>query len=155
MSYFIRKSKTKVYFLPTIANVSAPTQAELTAGTMLATSALADIAGFNSKSNFVDVPNFASLQTPKIPGEKTSDDSSLTFYEDSSTNPIATLLAQDTTGYILFANYGATTATSKVNVFPVQVASNTPQYSSGNEAAKFVVDFAITAVPTFGATMAA
>lgn len=153
MAYKTRKGYTKAYFLPSIAAPATPTQAELTAGTLLSTAALASISGFDSKSNFIEIPNFASRQTPKIAGEKTSNDSSMEFYEDDTSNPIATVLAQDVNGYVLLAPFGATTATSKVDVFPVSVASNTRQYTSGNEAAKFVVDFAITGVPTPNAVM--
>lgn len=157
MGYYIRKGHTKLYWVPSIANstYSQITAAELAAGTLLSTSALAEVNGFSSKSNFVDIPNFASLQTPKIPGEKTSDDSSLTFYEDDTSNPIATLLAQDEDGFLVFFKNGATSTGSKYDAFPAQVASNTPQYTSGNEAAKFVVDVAITNVPKANGVMVA
>lgn len=152
MANFLRRGTTKAYFLPTIASATlAPTQAEITAGTWLSnpssTNTLAEVSGFNSKSTFIDIPNFGSRQTPKIPGEQQSDDSSMQFYEDTTTNPIRTLLPRDTTGFIVMAKNGVTTTSGKVDVFPVTVGANTALYTTGNEAAKFQVDFAITGIP--------
>ncbi len=147
MAKFMRRGKTKVKFCPSIASTTlAPTVAELTSGTDL-TNEIAEMSGFNSKSTMIDIPNFGSRQTPKIAGEQQSDDSSITIYEDDTTNPLQTTLARDVNGYIVIAPAGVLTASSKVDVFPVSVASNTRQYTSGNEAAKIQIDFAVTAVP--------
>lgn len=154
MAKFLRRGKTKVFYIPTIASQTAPTQAELTAGTEL-TNLIGSMSGFNFKSTTIDIPNFGSRQTPKIPGENTSDDSSMNFYEDDTSNPIRTTLAKDVTGYILIAPAGLTAAGSKVDVFPIQVSANTRQYTTANEAAQFVVDYAITAAVSQDATMAA
>jgi hypothetical protein len=155
MAFKPRKGYAKLFWLPAISNKSAPTQAEPTAGTLIATTALADIAGLTQKTQFIEIPNFASLQTPKISGEKKADDTTLTFYEDDTTNPISTLLAEDTAGFILASPFGATVATSKVDVYPATVASNDRQWTAGNEAAKYAVGFAITSLRIKDAVMAA
>lgn len=158
MGRYLQRGNLKVYFVPTIAAGNmAPTVAEITAGTLLSVAsganALSAIDGFNVKADFIETPHFGARQTPKIPGEIKFDDSSLTFYEDDTSNPVRTLLAQDVSGYIVIGKL--VTASSKVNVFPVQVSSNTPQYTAGNEAATFKVDFAVTDVPAQQVTVAA
>lgn len=150
MAKFLRRGNTKVYFLPTIASTTlAPTVAEINAGTLLSIvngpNELADIDGFRRQSNFIDTPHFGSRQTPKIPGEIEAPDSSLTFYEDDTTNPVSTVLPQDQLGFIVLGKSVA--AAAKVDVFPIQVAAQSPEYSAGNEAAKFKVDIAVTGVP--------
>src|SRR6478609_7554312 len=154
MSLFMRKGKSKFYFVPSIAAPATPTQAELTAGTQL-TSALAGFTGFDAKAQFIDAPNFGAVQTPKIPGEIQSSDSSLEFNEDDTSNPLRTTLARGTVGYILVSPNGATISTSKVDVFPIQVAANTRNYASGNAVAKYTVDVAITSIPSSDAVMGA
>jgi hypothetical protein len=157
MGQFIRPGTTKIFFVPTIAAPATPTQAELTAGTNLtltsATNKVSGITGFGAKTNFVETPDFSSRQSGKVAGATTSDDSGLTFYEDTSSNPIRTTLAKDTTGYILMASGGATTVSSKVDVFPIQVAANTKTYAGANAAAEIQVDLAITSVPSLDAVM--
>lgn len=153
MAFKTRKGYAKVYFVPTIANTSAPSQAELTAGTLLSTSSLETVTGFDSKTNFIQIPNFATRQTPKIAGETVASDSQMVFYEDDTTNPIRTVLAKDTNGYVLLSPFGATVATSKVDVFPVTIAASTRNYTSANEAAKYTVDFSVPGVPVQDAVM--
>lgn len=152
MSLYLRRGTTKVYFLPSIASQSAPTQAELTAGTNF-TGNISDVNGWSAKTQFIEVPNFGSRYVSKIPGNTTSDDSSLTFYEDTTSNPVRTTLSKDTAGFIVTFPSGATASSSKCDVFPVQVGANTRLYTSGNEAAKIQVDFSITATPTADAVM--
>lgn len=137
-----RGGTSKIFFAPTISNKAAPTQAEITAGTDL-TPQLAEINGVTFSNQPIDVPDFSSAWTKKIPGEDQADDPALTFYEDSTSNPIKTALAKGTAGYLVLCPWGST-ATKVCEVWPVTVASNAREWSAGNEAARYVVKFTTT-----------
>lgn len=150
MSRFMRKGTTKIWFAPSLTNPAAPTVASVTGGTRLDT-AIAEIAGFTFKNNPIDTPDMASTFVAKITGEDTVDDSSMTFYEDDTANPIMTALSKGATGYVVIFYAGIAGATpasgDKCEVWPVTISSNARMYTADNEAAKFQVSFATTAAP--------
>jgi len=151
MARFMRKGTTKLFFVLTISNTAAPTAAEVNAGTRLDTQ-IAEVAGFSFKNNPIDIPVMSTAFVGKINGEDTVEDSSLTFYEDSVTNPILTAQAKGTNGYVVIF-YGGTAGASpaagdKCEVWPATVASTARMYSAGNEAAKYQISYALTAQPT-------
>jgi hypothetical protein len=158
MGRFMRKGVTKVYFVPTIADTEGPTVAEITAGTPL-TTAIAEITGFSFTNNPINTPDMGSSFVSKIPGEDTTDDSTITFYEDKITNPIRTALSKNTAGYIVIFGAGIAGATpaaaDKADVWPVTVSSNSKVYTVDNDAAKYAVGFANTAPPSEDVAVAA
>jgi hypothetical protein len=151
MARFMRKGVTKIYFVSTIANLSALTTAEVTAGTRLDT-ALAEINGFEFANNPIDTPDMSSAFVSKIPGEDAVSDSSMVFYEDKTSNPIATALAKNVVGNIVIFYAGTAgaspAAADKAEVWPIIVASNAKKYTTGNEAAQYNVVFTNTAAPS-------
>jgi hypothetical protein len=157
MARFMRKGKTKVYFVPTISNKAAPTVAEITAGTVL-TASIAEMNGFTFSNNPIDTPDMSTAFVNKIPGEDSVDDSNIVFYEDDTTDTLRTSQAKGTNGYIVTFPKGTAgaspAAADKAEVWPVTIASNSRQYTADNEAAKFQVVYAITAPPV-EATVAA
>jgi hypothetical protein len=149
----MRKGKTKVRWIPTIALYSTtgiPSTAEATAGTDLSPQ-LNEINGFTFKNSPIDTPDMSSALVTKVSGEDTLEDSSLVFYEDDTTNPIQTLLAKGTNGYVGFYYKGTAGANpasgDKIEYYPVQVGSNSRRYTAGNEAAMYEVAFTVTNVP--------
>ena len=153
MPRFMRKGTTKIWFAPTVTNPAAPTVAQITAGTRLDT-ALSEISGFTFSNSPIDTPDMSSTFVAKIQGEDTVEDSSMTFYEDTTSNPIMTALSKGANGYVVIFYAGlagaAPAAGDKCEVWPVTVSSNARQYTANNEAAKFQVSFANTAAPTAG-----
>lgn len=150
MSRYFRRGTTKLYFATTIANLDAPTVAEMAAATEIGCE-VADISGFSFANSPINVPDMCSVFVKSIPGEDQADASSMTFYEDNTSNPIKVLLAKAVEGYIVFFPYGVTggspSAGDECEVWPVSVASNTREWNAGNEAAKYMVEFTITDVP--------
>lgn len=145
MSRFMRKGKSRFYWVPTIVSaLYVPTAAEVTAGSRLDAS-ISDISGFTFGNNPINVPDMSKAFVGQINGEDASEDSSLTFYEDDTTNTIRTLLAKGTNGFVVIFKSGTAganpAAADKADVWPVIVASNAPQYTADNEAAKFLVKF--------------
>lgn len=158
MSRFFRRGKTKVYFVPTISNIDAPTATEMSAATELSCE-LADVAGFAFKNSPISVPDMCSTFVKNIPGEDKADSSSMTFYEDDTSNPIKVLLAKAAIGYIVFFPIGVTGGSPSVGdgceVWPVQVASSTREWKASNDAAKYMVEFTVTGVPDQDAAVVA
>lgn len=135
---------TKVYFVATIADKSAPTRTEIDAGTDLS-GEIADLSGWVVTGEAIQTPDLGSRFTSTIPGRIQAEDSSLTFYSDESGSDVRSVLPRDTAGYILWLDGGDVTG-NKMDVFPVRVLSVGKQRST-SEAARVQVQFSITAEP--------
>lgn len=152
MAKFMRRGTARVHFLPTVAG-AVPTSAEVTAGTDLS-ARIADISGWVLESTRIDTPDLASRFVSNIPGEQTTADSTITLYaDDGASDTVKTALATDTEGFIYIMHSGST-AGKKADLFPVRVSSVGNEYSMGNDAARFVVSFAITAPPSIDVAIA-
>lgn len=151
MPRYFRRGKSKIRFLPAIANQSAPSSGEMTAGTDL-TPSIADVGGFGYSNSPIATPDLASTFTTSIPGEDTTDDSSITFYDDDTSSAVRTLLAKGVTGFIVRMPYGQI-ATRRAEVWPVTSTGVNDEWTTGNDPARFTVGFAITSVPTLTAVV--
>src|SRR5687768_14928936 len=133
MARFNRKGTTKIYFLPDIAATTLiPTAAEITAGTDY-TGQINAIDGFSLENTPIETPDMASTFVSKIGGDDSAADSSLTFYEDSTTDTIETDLAKGTSGFIVIFSKGNTAGNKGMDVYPVTVVSNSKAYTTDNE----------------------
>lgn len=146
MARYFRRGKSKMKYLPAIANQAAPTAPELSAGTDL-TGSIADVNGFGYNNSPIATPDLNSTFTSSIPGEDTTDDSSITFYDDDTSTTIRTLLAKGITGFICRQPYGQVSA-KRCEIWPVTSTGVNDVWTVGNDAAQFVVGFAVTATPT-------
>lgn len=144
---YIDAGVTKCYWLPSIAAANlTPTRAELNAGTDLSPQ-LADWSGWTVTSNLVDTPDLATTFTSKITGRTEAADSSITLYADKEGVDGRALMPRLATGYIVFMD-GGDIAANKCAVYPVTVSScSLVRTVSGTEAAKLMVQYAITAQP--------
>ncbi|MFF9287511.1 phage tail tube protein [Streptomyces griseosporeus] len=153
MPRFNRKGVTKILFADTIASATyLPTAAELTAATDY-TKHIAAVDGFALENQEIETPDMESTFVSKIPGDDSASDSSLTFYEDDTTDTIETELAKGTTGFIVICRKGKAPSTKGMDVYPVRVASNSAAITADNEAAKIMVRFSITDRPLLNATV--
>jgi hypothetical protein len=144
----------KIYFLPAVAATTfIPTRAEMTAGTDL-TGEISDISGFTVTGNDIDAPDLESEFVSKVPGRTTAEDSSLTFYADEGTDDVRSLLPYKTAGFLAFLD-GGDIAAQTMDVFPVRVRSVGKTRSVGDELARVVVGFSITAEPALDVTIPA
>jgi hypothetical protein len=124
----------------------APTQAEITGGTDLTTSINA-IAGFDLSNTAIAVPDLGSTFNKSIPGEDTTQASTITFYDDDSGSAIRTALAKGTAGFIILMPYGQASG-KRAEVWPVRSSGVNDTWDLAADAARFVVSFAITDVPS-------
>jgi len=152
---FFRPGITKVFFVATIATQAAPTAAEINAGsTLTGTTALpllADLQGFSFANKPIDVPDWTSVFVGKIPGRDESADSTLHFYDYTTTNTLRTTLAKLITGYIAIFSQGiagaSPAAADKVDIWPFISTGPAKDYSS-TDAAKWHVGCAPSASPS-------
>lgn len=156
MGRFFRRGRTKFFWVPTIASAALiPTAAEVIAGSALLK--VSDIAGFAFTNAPIPTPDLDSTFTSNIPGEDTAADSSLTFDEDTTTNALQTTLAKGVAGYVVIFFAGtagaAPAAGDKAEVWPAQSTGPHRLYTLGNDPARWMVQFAMTAPPNFSATL--
>lgn len=150
---YMRRGTSKFYFVPTIANTNMiPTRAELSAGTEFA-EYIAAMDGWTVTNNEIETPNMADTYDSTIPGSDKADQSSFTFYEDEVDADLETTFAKGTTGYVVILRKGDVPGNNSMDVFPIRVATLSPQYTADNEAAKFMATCSITDRPLQGAAV--
>lgn len=155
MARFQRKGVTKILFADTIADPGyMPTLAEITGATDYSNK-ISAVDGFSLENQMIETPDMASTFVSKISGDDSAADSSITFYEDDTTDTLETDLAKGTVGFIIICRKGKAPSTKGMDVYPVTVASNSAAITTDNEAAKITVSFAITDRPLFNATVPA
>jgi hypothetical protein len=155
MPRFSRKGVTKILFSPTIAATSyIPIRSELTSAVKL-TKAMAAIDGFVLENDEIETPDLESTFTSKIPGNDKAADSSITFYEDDTTDTLETTLAKGSVGFIIILRKGDVPASTSMDIYPVRVASRAPAITVDNESAKWMAKFSITDTPTLDAPVPA
>ncbi|GAA1111300.1 hypothetical protein [Streptomyces javensis] len=148
---FSRRGVSIFLWLPTIADTAGliPTRAELEAGTNLS-AAIANISGFTLENQSIETPDMGDDFDSSIPGSDKAEDSSLTFYEDKTTDEIEQLLRKGSVGNMVILRKGDVPGSKSVDVFPVRVGSQSPAFTTDNEAAKFETKFTITRRPAQG-----
>lgn len=151
---FFRRGVTKLYFLTTVASLTAgPTRTELDAGKDI-TKPVADTDGWLVEGTDIETPDLASEFTSKIPGPTSVDDSSVTFYADLMGEDVRTLLTRGTAGFIVWLDAGDV-VDGPMDVFPVRVKSQGKTRSLDDDAATIEVGFSITDEPAENLTVPA
>ena len=119
----------RVSFVPTIADMAAPTAAEVTAGTDLTPFLTRDGVNTPNSASTTDISDLADRRNKRAPGTFGGDDWTLKLYRDSVTadDDAWTLLVQDLEGYLVIRRFGgaenALAATNKVEVADIAVLS--------------------------------
>jgi hypothetical protein len=88
---------TRVVYCASVSVKSAPTRAEINAGTDLSNEINAT-NGWSVGSNLIDAPDIGTTFTSKVIGRTESPDSSLTMYQSLTTADIRSVLPRGTTG---------------------------------------------------------
>lgn len=145
MSRFLRRGKSKVVFVPTVADIDSPTRPEIVAGTPL-TPQIAEMSGFTFSNSPISTPDMDSTFTLTIPGEDTTETPSMTFYDDDAGSTLRTALMKGTRGYVILMPYGDV-PTKRLETWQVESTGVADEWSAGNDPARFVVSFGVLAVP--------
>ena len=155
MARFFRRGKTQVVFTLTVPSITAPTVSNVTTGTNLS-GQIHDMAGFTFANKPIDAPDLSTPFSSKIAGPDDAADSSVKYYRDSVTNPLDVTLAKGTNGFVVIADFkvlGTWATGDNVDVWPVQIGSNSKQYSLGNDPALADVTFIVTSPPALNVTL--
>lgn len=144
----------KVFWLPAVASIAAPTQAELTAGTELTDFVPVDgVEQSPSRNKASQAMLGDAFVTEKV--GTWSDELTITFVRDDAGDTPKTTCAYGTEGFLLLARYGTTAASDPVEVYPVQCHEPADLATAENEFSKYSITFAVTATPDRTAVMAA
>ena len=153
---FFRRGKSELFFCPTVANLTAPTSAEITAGVPL-TPGVQAISGFQLENAPITTPDLETTFDSQIDGPDTTATSTITFYDDDTTpgpDPIRAALAKGTDGFVVMCPYGNTSG-KRAEVWPVRSTGVNDTWDLGATAALYVVGFAITGDPEQNAALSA
>jgi hypothetical protein len=157
MSNLLSDGNIKVSFLTAVANIHAPTVAELTAGTSLEQFITPD--GYKNKPSTAAVATgaLASVFDTEATGRRKFD-ISLELMRQTPTDPVYAQLTYKAAGYLAVRRTVASTtawaSTQSVEIYPVQCGQREQQDPAPNEVQKYVVPMFMTADPDDSAVVA-
>jgi hypothetical protein len=143
-SRYYRQGISKVLWLPTVATLAAPTRSEINAGTDLSPE-ISAVSGWEVSGNTEDTPALGSAFIGKVPSTTTAGDSSLTFYADSTSVDVRSLLVRNANGFILWADEGDV-AGYLCDVFPTRV-TGAPKQRDISSVGTIMINFATLREP--------
>jgi hypothetical protein len=150
--YFAR-GVSKIYVVTTVATLSAPSRAELNAGTDVS-GEVAEIAGWQVTGGEIETPDLGTVFTSKIPGATSIDDSSFTCYADVAQVDIRAVLPRGTATNV-YLLYGGDVAGRKMDGFKTRVRSVGKPISVGDDAGMVQIQFSILTTPAESITIPA
>lgn len=160
MSKLIPNEVSQVRFVPDggIANIAAPTVAEINAGTDL--TAFVVSLDASTRGNTVNTPALDSLFETSIPGTVTAT-FTMEVYRDDTTDTAWTTLPRGTDGFIVIARFGFGGATVSdpaigdvVEVWPISVISRSASALTSNDAQRATVECSVPVEPDEDAVVA-
>lgn len=160
MADMLNDGNIKVTYVPTIANKSAPTVAELDAGTDLECVITADGFAPTVNEEVVSVPKLCETIVAEGPGRATHQIVLTMVRKDTSSEDIGwTTMVRSTEGYLVI-RYGvpydtAYAADQDVQVFPGKSGERRPQAPEANSATMFQSQWYVSAQPDLDAVVAA
>jgi hypothetical protein len=154
MTALAHDGNVKWYWATTVASISAPSAANITAATLIPTITNYTTPASEAEVDFSDIDSLydtGGVGTTKV-GPIT-----LTIKRDD-TDESDTWDLFDTpreAGYLIKSPFGAAVATSKVEVYPAQVGQRRPAGYGRNTAQMFDITFYVTDDPDLDAVVAA
>lgn len=151
--------RTRVYSVPTISNIAAPTVAELNAGVDLSSLITADgISGFQPDTGTVDTSALNSTFNTKLPGRADFSGTMLRLKKQTGTDTVYnTLVNTFATNIVIRRDITSSTAwatSQAVEVYPGQCGEVRNIDPAPNEVHKYEVPFFISPQPNLRATTA-
>lgn len=148
------EANTKAYWLTAVANIAAPTVAEIGAGTPLSPYIPKDGIAVNINTNNVDSASIDDTFDAQLAGSWGAD-VKLTMFRDDTADTAWNLCEHGTPGFLVISRFGAAVATSVVEVYPSEMHQPAMENTAANSQQRFVEAFAITAAPELNAVVAA
>lgn len=158
MADIISDGMTKIIWMTTCADASAPTVAELGAGTALESFVTPDGLDQSTEEARVDVSSIASTQDQEVAGRR-KETVILTFKNQGDANAPYVTFADYPAGYIAIrqgvASTTAVAASQLFDVYTVKAGARQRIAPAPNEVLKFRVEFYSTAPLEYSAVVAA
>ena len=144
---YIAPEVTKVYQVPSFADMRSPQRAELNGvGAWDLSKEIAAMTGWDIDGGRVPTPDLGTRFTGRITGRTNPGDAQITFYASRDTNDIRRVQRRDDEFYIFIAD-GGDVAGQLARVFAVQVSSVTPTINvEGSESSRVMINYSITQV---------
>lgn len=160
MGDMLSDGNNKVSFVPSIADVSAPTVAELTSGTSLECLIMSDGLDISTDETAVSAPKLCDTIDAEQPGRAKTTIQLTCVRKDVPAEDIAwTLLQRNLTGYLAvrrgITHDTAFAATQVVEVYPVKFGARRPIKPEANGVEKFMSQGYNTGAPELDAVVAA
>jgi len=148
----------RLFLVDTIADIDAPTVAEIGAGTEITTSVPKDGWSVQNAPSKVDTGNLSTLYESEVMGTYKLN-CELTILLDDADSTILDLFAvHGDAAYIVELPYkgtGAVAASDVSHVFPIESGKATPNPTAANERQTAMVPIAVTAEPSLNGAVAA
>lgn len=159
MADSVSDGRTRVYSVPSISNIAAPTVAELNAGVQLEGLITADgLMGFQPETAEVDTSALNSTFNTKLPGRAGFSGTGLRLKKQSGTDTVYnTLINGFATNIVIRRDIPSTTAwaaSQAVEVYPGQCGEVKNLDPAPNELHKYEVPFFVSPQPNLRATTA-
>lgn len=142
---YLHVATTRIYWVVTINNVTAPLRAELDAGVDL-TAQVAAVVGWNARRLVLDVQGMTQDFEAQVDGSLQVDDSRLVLWADQNGADAGDVLVPGLAGHVVFL-FGGDLAGNPMNVWPVSVAVSSRSISSPGDLGLIDVQFVVTADP--------
>lgn len=157
MARYVHEGNTKVLWVTTIADIAAPTVAELTAGTDISELLTKDGLTLPDTQNMVDSATLADTFDAQVVGSW-GGGASLTGFRDDTTDTLWDLAVYGTNGYIVVRRGmpydDAIAAGQDVEVYPAEMHEPVMNQTGANEQARFTLALAVTGQPNKRAAVA-
>ena len=158
MSRYVHEGNTKVALVPTIADIDAPTAAELTAGTDISELLTKDGLQTPDTQNMVDSAALSDTFDAQVVGSW-GGSVTLTGFRDDTSDDLWDLAVYGTNTHLVVRRgvpYDtAWTAADVVEVYPIELHEPVPTQTGANEQVRFTLAAAVTAQPSKRAVVAA
>lgn len=151
--------RTRVAWVSTIANINAPTTAELNAGTLLHSLLTPDgLMGFQPDTADVDVSALDSTFNTTVAGRASFSGTGLRLKKQTGTDTVYNLLVRDLAGYVVIRRDStadtAWAAGDKVEVYPSVLGEVRNLDPEANSVHKYEVPVKVSLQPQLRATVA-
>lgn len=152
--------RTRIYWVPSISNILAPTVAELNAGTTLSSVTTPDgLVGFEPDTADVDVSAIDSLFDTKIAGRASFSGTLLRLKKQQGADSVYALLVRDLAGFVAvrrdLASSTAWTAAQAVEIYPAVLGETRNLAPESNSVHKYEVPIKVSLTPAIRAVVAA
>jgi hypothetical protein len=151
--------KTRVAWVPSIANINAPTTTELNAGMLLQSTMTADgFAGFRPETADVDTSSLDSTFNTMVNGRTSFSGTMLRLKKQTGTDTIFDTLVRDAAGYVVVRRSVASTtawaSAQKVEVYPALCGEVARMDPEPNTVERYEIPIKITSTPALRAAVA-